>query len=596
MRSATRLAPGAIVFAVGYLILASGALAQTPDYELTFDNNGMSSYVLTDVSSTKVYAGPLPASNPSLNLIVGKRYSIRVVNFLSHPFEVVALGASASSDVVLLAEGGTSGSFESDPNTAWSDDGNGTVQFMVTLSLTNAMKAGGLSPGYRCQIHTATMRGAFVVYGDGLPIVDPIPGRIPTGTITVDLQEVASGLVSPLGLSAPDDGTNRLFVYDQAGRVWIIANGLKLPTPFLDLRKRLIKLTKSYDERGLIGFALHPDFATNGKLYTFTSERVGPKADFTTTMPSGQKFNCQSVIAEWKVSSANPNVVDPATRRELIRIDKPEFNHNGGQLAFGRDRFLYMAIGDGGAADDQGPGHLPDGNSQDLNNIYGKILRIDVNGSNSANGQYGIPSGNPFVGKDGIDEIYAYGLRNPYSFSFDRKTGKLYAGDAGQNKIEEIDLVVKGGNYGWRLKEGTFDFNPNGSADGYVTNSPAEPLPAGLIDPIAEYDHDDGTVVIGGRVYRGKAVPQLSGRYVFGDFGTSFTSPSGRLFYLDAQKKIRELRFGSATGSLGLWLHGFGEDLKGEIYVLGSQKLGPDSTTGKVLKIVPAAGGADSGF
>ena len=590
MRSAPKIALGAIAFAAACLILVSGARAQTSDFNLTFDNNSFIAYVLTAVSSTKVYSGTLPAENPKLNLIVGKRYGIQVLHYTSHPFQVVAKGATSASDVVLLGQGAASGSFESDSAVAWTDSG-GTVAFTATLALVQAMKASGATPGYRCQIHPSTMRGSFTVYGDGAPIENPISRRIPQGSVVVELQEVAKGLVSPLGLVAPNDGSKRLFVYDQAGWVWIIAGGVRLTKPFLDARSRLVKLTASFDERGLIGFALHPDFAKNGKIYTFTSEPVGPKADFSTTIPAGEKFNCQSVIAEWKVSASSTNVIDKATRRELLRIDKPQFNHNGGQLLFGRDKLLYIAIGDGGAGDDQGSGHGSEGNGQNIEVVYGKILRIDVQSTNSANGHYGIPAGNPFVGKPGLDEVYAYGLRNPYAFSLDKKTGKITVGDVGQNDIEEIDILVNGGNFGWRLKEGSFNFDPNGSGEGYVTDTPVEPLPSGLINPIAQYDHDDGTAIIGGHVYLGTVIPKLAGRYVFGDFGTSFAAPSGRLFYLDASNNIRELKIGKTTRPLGLWLRGFGKDLKGEIYVLGTKNLGPSGSTGLVLKIVPVGAG-----
>jgi glucose/arabinose dehydrogenase len=195
------------------------------------------------------------------------------------------------------------------------------------------------------------------------------------------------------------------------------------------------------------------------------------------------------VVAEWTVDPADPNVVDLLSRRELLRIDEPQSNHNGGDMHFGPDGMMYIALGDGGAADDQGAGHSSEGNAQDLNNVLGKILRIDVDGTNSANGKYGVPADNPFVGKPGVDEIFAYGFRNPYRFSFDRVTGKLYVGDVGQNDVEEIDIVSSGGNYGWRLKKGSFFFDPNADAAGFTTTLPVAPVPRDVIEPIAEYDH-----------------------------------------------------------------------------------------------------------
>jgi len=205
------------------------------------------------------------------------------------------------------------------------------------------------------------------------PIADPLP-PIPPGNVTVDLETVATGLVSPLGLV--DDGAGRLFVYDQAGTVKIIRDGQVLPTPFLDVSARLVPLgvagPGSYDERGLLGFALSPNFGTNGKIYTYTSEPVSGPADFTTPVPVPGAMDHQSVIAEWTVGG-NPDVIDPLSRRELLRIDKPQFNHNAGTLRFGPDGYLYFTLGDGGNGDDEGDGHLPDGNAQDTGNVYGKI-------------------------------------------------------------------------------------------------------------------------------------------------------------------------------------------------------------------------------
>ena len=419
-----------------------------------------------------------------------------------------------------------------------------------------------------------------------VPILDPIAERIPKGDITIELKTVADGMVSPLGMAVPDDGSGRLFVYDQVGLVWVVTSAGRLPTPLLDLRTRLMNLSGAYDERGLLGLAVHPNFAQNPLLYTYTSEPNSGPADFPSTLPVGATNNHQSVIAEWRLNPAATNRVDPATRREVLRIDEPQSNHNGGTMRFGPDGLLYVSLGDGGQADDQGNGHSPGGNGQDTTNILGSVIRIDVNGSNSANGKYGVPTDNPFVGVPGVDEIYAYGLRNPFSFSFDRGSGLLYLGDVGQNKVEEVDIIQKGGNYGWNLKEGSFYFDPNGAGAGYVTTVPVRPVPPDLIDPIAQYDHDDGTAVIGGAVYRGSQLPGLAGRYVFGDWGI-FGSPSGRLYYLDANSAIKELRIGLEDRPLGLYLKGFGEDAAGELYIFASEPQGPAGNGGIMYKIVP---------
>jgi glucose/arabinose dehydrogenase len=415
---------------------------------------------------------------------------------------------------------------------------------------------------------------------------NPIPTAITHGPLRANLTPIATGLVSPdLLISAPD-GTNRQFVLEQAGQIRLIKNGTLSATPFLDVSGRLVPLTASYDERGLLGLAFDPGFndATSTgyrRIFTFTSEPVSGTADlpdkYATTL------NCHSVLASWRVSAANPDVVDPTSRREILRIDKPQSNHNGGMLAFGPDGYLYLGTGDGGGANDNNAnGHNPTiGNGQDVTIALGKILRIDVNGTNSANGKYGIPGDNPFVSNGGgLKEIYAWGLRNPYRFSFN--ASELLVADVGQNSIEEIDRVQLGKNYGWRYKEGSFKFNPS---DGTVSNDLAG-VPAGLADPIAQYDHDEGISIIGGFVYRGSLLPELQGKYVFGDFSGSFNTPSGRLFYLDLTSgEIRSLMLGSDDHALGLYVKGMGQDQNGEIYVLTATTLGPTGTSGAVYRL-----------
>ncbi len=436
--------------------------------------------------------------------------------------------------------------------------------------------------------------GGGVAVAGGL--ADPIPAPIPQGSISISLQTVATGLTAPLEVTHAADGTNRQFVVDQAGLVRIIENGALVAAPFLDVTDRLVPLgffgtmdENDFDERGLLGLAFHPGYSNPAspgfrKLYTYTSEPVSGPADFTVPLQPGEMFDNHSVVAEWQVDAVNPNMVDVTTRRELMRIDDPQFNHNGGQLAFGPDGLLYVAIGDGGAANDFGPGHGPVGNGQEIETVLGKMLRIDPLGNNSANGQYGNPATNPFVGAAGLDEIFAHGFRNPFRFSFDTANGDLYVADVGQNNIEEIDLVTVGGNYGWRLKEGSFAFDfMTGEVSDDLTG-----LPPGLIDPIAEYDHDDGISVIGGFVYRGSEIPELVGKYVFGDFSTGFFNPDGRLFYLDLDTgQISEFLLDGTTDPLGLFIKGFGQDADGELYLLAGTNLGPFGDFGQVFKIVP---------
>lgn len=419
-----------------------------------------------------------------------------------------------------------------------------------------------------------------------VPISDPIPIKIAKGDVAIELQTVVDGLASPLGMAVPDDGTGRMFVYDQSGVVWVVRQGVRQSAPLLDIRGRMVVLG-AYDERGLLGLAVHPNFAQNPYVYTYSSEPNAGPADFPSTLSPGVTNNHQSVIAEWRMDLVNTNQVSVASRREILRIDEPQSNHNGGAMHFGPDGLLYIALGDGGQADDQGEGHSAGGNGQDTSNPLGSVLRIDVRGNNSANGRYGVPSDNPLVGVPGVDEIFAYGFRNPYRFSFDRGTGQLYLGDVGQNAVEEVDVVIKGGNYGWRVKEGSFFFDPNGAGAGYVTDIPVVPVPPGLIDPIAQYDHDEGLAVVGGYVYRGSAIPALQGRYVMADWG-NFNVPSARLFYLDGANAVKELRLGLDNRPLGLWVKGFGEDAAGELYVFASRVLGPAGNSGKMMKIIPA--------
>ena len=434
-------------------------------------------------------------------------------------------------------------------------------------------------------------------------LFDPIPAPIPVSNSSIALQTVASGLVSPVtGTVVPGD-SKHLYVADQGGMIWAVdVRGSSPKTLVADLSGLLVSSLAQvipglpYDERGLLGLAFDPGFEGNGLLYTFTSENPTPAPDFT-TQPGVTPAGGQTAISQWRVLNreAEHLMVDPSSRRVLMRIDKPQFNHNGGELAFGPDGMLYISLGDGGAADDQGPGHVDGGNAQSLapGNVLGKVLRIDPHGNNSANGQYGIPRSNPFVGRPGADEIWAYGFRNPYRFSFDARSGRLVAGDVGQNDIEEVDVVRPGRNYGWPVKEGSFLFDNGGAGAGFVTErSPGSP--AGLVDPVLEYDHTapggvrcgfgapptacQGIAVVGGYVYRGDGVKALRGHYVFGDYSRAFAQPLGRLF----------VKKGSEVTSLpdpGIAVFGFAQDSRGELYVLGNKTGLLSGTTGTVLRI-----------
>jgi glucose/arabinose dehydrogenase len=351
------------------------------------------------------------------------------------------------------------------------------------------------------------------------------------------LTPVATGLSKPLGFEVPDDASDRHFVVQQAGTIRIIANGNLLPGNFLDIQGKV-----NFDslEMGLLGMAVHPNFAQNLKFYVHYDRVNG---------------GLQSVIAEYKVSDLDPNQADPASERILLTVDQPFPNHKGGQIAFGPDGFLYIGLGDGGDESD------PQGNGQSLQTLLGKILRIDVDHTDPGL-EYAVPPDNPFAAGGGLPEIWAYGLRNPWRFSFDTSTGRLFVADVGQARFEEIDLVQKGDNLGWNILEGAHCFAP--------LTPPTSCDTTGLTFPIFEYDHSEGSAVIGGYVYKGSAIPGLAGAYIFGDLS------GGKIW------ELVEGPAGTWTRTLLLSMNfamtSFGQDASGEIYVL-------DYSDGRVLKL-----------
>ncbi|MDB5882288.1 MAG: hypothetical protein JWP43_2166 [Ramlibacter sp.] len=357
----------------------------------------------------------------------------------------------------------------------------------------------------------------------------------PSARNSIALTTFATGLSSPVDLQAVDDNSGRLFVVEQAGTIRILQAGTLLARPFLDIRSRV----NFAGEMGLLGLALHPGFAQSQRFYV----------NYVRLLGTGQ---IQSVIAEYRVSAADANQADPASERILLTVNQPFTNHKGGQLAFGPDGFLYIGLGDGGGEGD------PSGNAQNLQTVLGKMLRIDVDRSTGAL-PYGIPADNPFVGGAGLPEIWAYGLRNPFRFSFDVPTGRLFAGDAGQDLFEEVDLLQRGGNFGWNIMEGLHCFKPAIGCN-----------MSGLVLPIAEYTHAEGAAVIGGFVYRGSAIPALVGSYVFGDFG------SGTIWRLTQDASGAWQRVTLFTG--GPNISSFGRDAAGELYVM-------DYGAGAILKI-----------
>ena len=422
--------------------------------------------------------------------------------------------------------------------------------------------------------------------------------------VTPSLKLVAENLVAPLAVVEPPDDTKRLFVVDEIGKIFIVPqNSTMFSTPFLDLTSKIVPLNPSYDERGLLSLAFHPNFKTNGKFYVFYT--APPRAGGP---QPGSNWNNLTRISEFTVYASDANVANVSSERILIEADHPQLNHNGGTIAFGPDGFLYISIGDGGNKDDVGPGHLTDwysvnagGNAQNLTaNLMGKILRIDVNNGTP----YGIPTDNPYASSaTAKKEIYAFGFRNPYRFSFDMGgTHDLYVGDAGQSLYEEINLVTKGGNYGWNVKEGNVCFNTD--SDLLVRPSCPTVDSAGkpLVDPIIQLKNTANpsggglaTVIVGGNVYRGIALPQLNGRYVFGVFsqgGSAAAGANAKLYVANAASagpwSYEDLAIKDYPTNLGYYLKGFGQDLSGELYIAVSGVQGVSGTTGKIFKLVAA--------
>jgi quinoprotein glucose dehydrogenase len=346
----------------------------------------------------------------------------------------------------------------------------------------------------------------------------------------------------PVVIANAGDGSNRVFFVTQQGVIHVIPNdpAVEKTATFLDIESRVVYQDKE-NEEGMLGLAFHPDYERNGEFFVYYTTTDAPHT---------------SVVSRFRASKDDPNQADPQSEEELLRVKQPYWNHNGGALAFGPDGGLYIALGDGGSGND------PHGNGQNLETLLGSILRINVDRQDEGK-NYSIPKDNPFVRHERArSEIWAYGLRNVWGMSFDRETGQFWAADVGQNLWEEINLIARGGNYGWNLREGQHDFGENG----------AEPRDD-LIEPIWEYHHDIGKSITGGSVYRGKKLPALVGAYLYADY------VSGRLWalrYDDVQKKVIA---NHSIPAKSMPIVAFGEDEQGEIYFTDSfgfvYQLGP---------------------
>jgi glucose/arabinose dehydrogenase len=405
----------------------------------------------------------------------------------------------------------------------------------------------------------------------------------------VGLETLATGFAAPVTYEPVPGAPGEGVVVDQPGRAYRLAGGERLGT-YLDLRDRTVSVRSGYDERGFLGLAFHPDFAANGRLFARYS--APPRAG----TPEG--YDHTFVLSEFRAEGSE---VDPGTERVLLEVPQPQMNHNAGDLAFGPDGLLYVGVGDGGGANDTGRGHVEDwyggnagGNGQDVvENLLGSVLRIDVDGgAGASDGEgggrpYGVPEDNPLVGREGLDEQYAWGLRNPWRLSFDGD--RLIAADVGQNRYEEVNVVERGGNYGWNVREGRTCFAAS-SPSNPPTDCPTVTADGErLRDPVVSYPHGDegvaGVAVIGGVVDADGATPATEGRYVFADWNAN-----GRLFLADPTGErwpTSVLPVEDPGPDVGQYVLGFGRG-DGDVYVLTTGRAGPGGSTGALHRLTPA--------
>ena len=363
------------------------------------------------------------------------------------------------------------------------------------------------------------------------------PGEPPAGTVPVGLQEVASGLSFPLYLTAPVGDPSRLFIVEKGGAIRVIKEGALVPTPFLDLTAKV----STGGEQGLLGLAFDPEYATNGRFVVHYTD-----------------VNGNTVVSLFRVAAGDADRADPASETVVLTAEQPFSNHNGGQILFGPDGMLYIGLGDGGSGGD------PGGRGQSLADLLGSILRVDVRSGTG----YTVPPDNPFVGQAGASpEIWNYGLRNPWRFTFDPATGDLYIADVGQNAWEEVDVVRaaegagRGANFGWNVTEGRHCYaNAGCDLNGFTL-------------PVLEYGHGEGCSISGGFVYRGAAIPDLQGHYFYADYCQGWV----RSFRLQDGQAVELQQW--PTLAPGGTIPSFGQDAAGELYVLTAE--------GRVFRIVP---------
>ncbi|QLG29653.1 PQQ-dependent sugar dehydrogenase (plasmid) [Halorarum halophilum] len=597
----------------------------TPGWQYEGDPNAP--YIAGDTTPTE---GTI--TNPTFQFQPGQEYEVTWTNGdgQPHDFDIQDADGNTIVDSELLSEQGATQ----------------TVTFTASEEMAQ----------YICTVHPNTMVGDIQVGGGGTGTMAGMQedGFFAQGT-EVGFQTVAEGMTAPTDFAVADEDQDRYFVADQTGELWVVTpDGGRQDEPFVDVSDRMVELGtfygsyatqgQSYDERGLLGVEFHPEFQENGRFYLHYS--APPTQEL-----QDRGWDHIEMVSEFQASD-DLSGADPNSEAVLLAIPSPQYNHDAGAIAFGPDDYLYVPMGDGGGANDDMYGHVDDwygrnagGNGQDVTqNMLGDVLRIDVEGSGAGpQGNYGIPEDNPFAGEDnpGIDEIYAYGFRNPYGVSFDSQ-GNFFVADAGQDLWEEADIVERGGNYGWNVKEGTHCFSTeNPSQVGAITDCPdSEPDEAPydgsqLQDPIVEFPHQYqgqsvGITIVGGHRYEADTISGLTGDYVYGIWTSdpSREAPDGRVLTATPPEGFDEggtatstptgtetgmgTPTGTATGTDAgggqgdvprdrLWemrelvfadgfpffVRMFGRDTDGELYVLVSQVGVPEGDTGRVLRIVP---------
>lgn len=397
------------------------------------------------------------------------------------------------------------------------------------------------------------------------------PDDHPLDGLQLQGEQIADGFTSPVGAVVPQPG--RLFVVDQTGQIHLVDDGDEQAEPFLDISDQIVDL-EGVTEQGLLGLAFHPNYPDDERFFVRYSAppRAGTPDDYSHTF----------VLSSFRADLGS-QTADLESERVLVELPQPQANHNAGAITFGPDGFLFVAVGDGGAGGDQGAGHVsdwydavPGGNGQDVTeNLHGSILRIDVDADGSDR-PYGIPEDNPLVGDDGLDEHYAWGLRNPWQMSFG-PDGRLFAADVGQDAYEEVDVIEKGGNYGWNVREGTNCFRADSCPEETPDGDP-------LIPPIIEYPHDgaevSGISVTGGHLYDGGEVPELHEMYVFADW-----QAQGELFVARERSDGLWPVTTVPVEDIGPFVPSFGRDDNGELLVCASDEGGIGGSSGAVYRL-----------